>query len=237
MVADVTPHREDSPDVEPAPQARSHRRSRRPRAETALRREAILQAAMVTFGAKGYYNGSLVEVADQVGMTHAGVLHHFGSKDQLLLEVLEYRDRTDVEHLEGRQPPTGLGLFHHLVRTARLNSERPGIVQTYAVLSAESVTENHPGQAWFRDRYIVLRGLVKAALIEVCDAADPPREEDLDAAAAAVLAVMDGLQVQWLLDPDTVDLARSTAFAIDAILTSAVAGRRRTRTLTDAAGD
>ena len=192
---------------------------------------------MVTFGAKGYYNGSLVEVADQVGMTHAGVLHHFGSKDQLLLEVLEYRDRTDVEHLEGRQPPTGLGLFHHLVRTARLNSERPGIVQTYAVLSAESVTENHPGQAWFRDRYIVLRGLVKAALIEVCDAADPPREEDLDAAAAAVLAVMDGLQVQWLLDPDTVDLARSTAFAIDAILTSAVAGRRRTRTLTDAAGD
>ena len=237
MVADVTPHREDSPDVEPAPRAGSHRRSRRPRAETALRREAILQAAMVTFGAKGYYNGSLVEVADQVGMTHAGVLHHFGSKDQLLLEVLEYRDRTDVEHLEGRQPPTGLGLFHHLVRTARLNSERPGIVQTYAVLSAESVTENHPGQAWFRDRYIVLRGLVKAALIEVCDAADPPREEDLDDAAAAVLAVMDGLQVQWLLDPDTVDLARSTAFAIDAILTSAVAGRRRTRTLTDAAGD
>src|SRR5665647_3020630 len=185
MVTDVTPHREDSPDVEPAPRAGSHRRSRRPRAETALRREAILQAAMVTFGAKGYYNGSLVEVADQVGMTHAGVLHRFGSKDQLLLEVLEYRDRTDVEHLEGRQPPTGLGLFHHLVRTARLNSERPGIVQTYAVLSAESVTENHPGQAWFRDRYIVLRGLVKAALIEVCDAADPPREEDLDAAAAA----------------------------------------------------
>src|SRR5665647_584633 len=127
MVTDVTPHREDSPDVEPAPRAGSHRRSRRPRAETALRREAILQAAMVTFGAKGYYNGSLVEVADQVGMTHAGVLHHFGSKDQLLLEVLEYRDRTDVEHLEGRQPPTGLGLFHHLVRTARLNSERPGI--------------------------------------------------------------------------------------------------------------
>src|SRR5665647_3423140 len=111
MVTDVTPHREDSPDVEPAPRAGSHRRSRRPRAETALRREAILQAAMVTFGAKGYYNGSLVEVADQVGMTHAGVLHHFGSKDQLLLEVLEYRDRTDVGPRKGPQPPTGLGLF------------------------------------------------------------------------------------------------------------------------------
>ena len=53
-----------------------------------------------------------------------------GSKDRLLLEVLEYRDRSDVEHLEGRQPPGGLALFHHLVKTARLNTQRPGIVQT-----------------------------------------------------------------------------------------------------------
>src|SRR5665647_1371552 len=85
MVTDVTPHREDSPDVEPAPRAGSHRRSRRPRAETALRREAILQAAMVTFGAKGYYNGSLVEVADQgsVVVTLGAEGHHRGLQDRL----------------------------------------------------------------------------------------------------------------------------------------------------------
>lgn len=207
--------------------AASARKPHRPRAATAQRREAILQAAMVTFGAKGYYNGSLAEVAEQVGMTHAGVLHHFGSKDQLLLEVLEYRDRTDVEHLAGQQVPGGLGLFEHLVKTARLNAERPGIVQTYAVLSAEAVTEDHPGQAWFRQRYAVLRGEVRQALTEVCDPSDPPSEADLDAAAASVLAVMDGLQVQWLLDRDQVDLARHTAFAIEAILAAAVRGRRR----------
>jgi AcrR family transcriptional regulator len=213
--------------VEHQPGAPRKSRAHGPRPATAARREEILRAAMETFGARGYYNGSLAEVAERVGMTHAGVLHHFGSKDRLLLEVLEYRDRSDVEHLEGRQPPGGLALFHHLVKTARLNAQRPGIVQTFAVLSAEAVTEDHPGQDWFRDRYTELRRLVTEALAEVCADDDPPDAADLASAAASVLAVMDGLQIQWLLDPDAVDLAQATAFAIDAILASAIAGKRR----------
>jgi AcrR family transcriptional regulator len=206
---------------------RAPRRAQRPREETARRREDILRAAITTFGNRGYKNGSLAEIADQVGMTHAGVLHHFGSKDLLLLEMLDFRDKTDVEHLEGQHIPGGLELFRHLVTTARLNAERAGIVQTYAVLSAESVTEGHPAKDWFRHRYTQLRSDVAAALREVCDPDDPPVDPDLDAAAAAILAVMDGLQVQWLLDPEAVDLAHASAFAIDAILSAAVAGRSR----------
>lgn len=207
------------------------RRARRPREGTARRREDILRAAMATFGNRGYSKGSLVDIADQVGMTHAGVLHHFGSKDQLLLEVLSYRDKTDVEHLQGQRIPGGLDLFRHLVTTARLNAGRPGIVQTFAVLSSESVTADHPAKAFFRDRYTQLRSEVGEALAEVCADDDQPAPAALDAAAAAVLAVMDGLQVQWLLDPDAVDLAYASAFAIEAILAAAVAGRRRRRLL------
>ena len=207
------------------------RRAQRPREETARRREDILRAAMTTFGSRGYANGSLTEIADQVGMTHAGVLHHFGSKDRLLLEMLEFRDRADVEHLEGKHIPDGLDLFRHLVLTARLNAERPGIVQTYAVLSAESVTDGHPAKDWFRARYAQLRAEVSQALREVCDPDDPPAEPDVTAAAGAILAVMDGLQVQWLLDPDAVDLAHASAFSIEAILAATVAGHDRARLL------
>src|SRR6478752_2545091 len=110
-------------------------RTRRPRKGTAARREEILRAAMRVFGSKGYHQGSLAEVAEQVGITHAGVLHHFGSKDRLLTEVLEFRDRVDVEHLEGQHIPGGLDLFRHLVKTAAINAERPGIVQAYTVLT------------------------------------------------------------------------------------------------------
>lgn len=205
--------------------------ARRPRKDTALRREAILRAATVTFGNRGYTNGSLVEIAEQVGMTHAGVLHHFGSKDRLLLEVLDYRDRTGVAHLQGKRIPGGLDLFRHLVTTARLNSDRPGIVQAFAVLSGESVTEEHPAKDYFRGRYAQLRREVNAALRALCAPDDPPDDAAIDAATAGIIAVMDGLQVQWLLAPGEVDLAYNSAFAIEALLAAAVSGRHRTRWL------
>jgi AcrR family transcriptional regulator len=196
----------------------------KPREETRRKREEILSAAMVVFGNKGYKNGSLAEIAEQVGMTHAGVLHHFGSKDKLLLEVLLYRDRTDVEHLEGHHIPGGLDLFEHLVLTARMNEGRPGIVQAFAVLSSESVTDNHPAKEFFIDRYNTLRGEVQAALVDVCDKDDPPTDDAIDAAACSIIAVMDGLQIQWLLSPDVVKLADASAFAINALLLSAISG-------------
>jgi AcrR family transcriptional regulator len=207
--------------------ARTPVKAARPREETARKRREILRAATEVFGSKGYTKGSLQDIADQVGMTHAGVLHHFGSKDALLLEVLVYRDETDVEHLEGHHIPGGLDLFRHLVRTARINETRPGIIQAFTVLSAESVTDDHPAKEFFRNRYSTLRAEVGEALTEVCDPDDPPDPKDLDHAASSIIAVMDGLQVQWLLEPDVIALAEASAFAIDAILAAAIQGHRR----------
>jgi AcrR family transcriptional regulator len=190
------------------------------RPETLARRREILDAAVEIFGNRGYTGSSLVEIADRVGMTHAGVLHHFGSKDALLLEVLDHRDRTDVAHLEGKHIPDGLDLFRHLVKTALLNAQRAGIVQAFAVLSAESVTDGHPGRAYFEARYRTLRGDIDRAFRVMCRERGIDVPGTVDAAAASILAVMDGLQVQWLLDPGAVDLARSTEFAIEAIVRS-----------------
>ena len=206
---------------------RSVTRAVKPREETARKHREILRAATEVFGNRGFAKGSLAEIAELVGMTHAGVLHHFGSKDALLLEVLVYRDETDVEHLEGHHIPGGLDLFRHLVTTARLNEERPGIIQAFAVLSAESVTDDHPAKEFFRTRYETLRGEVREALVSICDVTDPPESEAIDAAVASIIAVMDGLQIQWLLDPTAVRLAESSAFAIDAILAAAIQGHRR----------
>ncbi|WP_421735955.1 TetR/AcrR family transcriptional regulator [Cellulomonas sp.] len=206
------------------PAAAPKRRARQPRQATTERRAEILRAAANTFGSKGYKNGSLAEVAEQVGITHAGVLHHFGSKEQLLVEVLEYRDKEDVRDLEGQHIPGGLGLFQHLVRTARMNVGRPGIVQGYSVLTGESVTENHPARGWVTDRFRVLRGEITDAVIAVGEG--KVSRETADCAASAIIGVMDGLQVQWLLDED-VDLPTSTQFAIEAILAAALLGDDR----------
>ena len=182
------------------------------------RREDILKAALTTFGSKGYKNGPLTEIAEQVDMTHAGILHHFGSKDQLLLEVLSYRDESDVADLQDQHIPGGSALFRHLIKTAKLNMERPGIVQAYAVLSAESVTDDHPARDFFDNRYSVLRGEVGDAFRVVCAERGVTDLSAIEMGAAAILAVMDGLQVQWLLDPDAVDLGAASEFAIQSIV-------------------
>lgn len=196
------------------------RRAPRARPETLAKRTEILRAATATFGAKGYNRGPLTEIADQVGMTHAGILHHFGSKDQLLVEVLKYRDRTDVEGLQDQRMPDGLDRFRHLVRTAFANESRHGIVQAYAVLSAESVTDGHPGRAYFEERYRTLRQDLRDAFEDVCAERGITVPETVDRAAASILAVMDGLQVQWLLARDDVELAEASAFAIEALVSA-----------------
>ncbi|WP_062518521.1 TetR/AcrR family transcriptional regulator [Demequina gelatinilytica] len=196
------------------------RRASKPRPETLARRREILRAALEIFGSKGYNNGPLVEIAEQVDMTHAGILHHFGSKDRLLVEVLRYRDETDVEGIEGQHIPDGTELFRHLVRTAFANEERPGIVQAYAVLSAESVTDGNPGREYFEQRYTQLRTEVAQAFRVMCEERGIDAPATIDRASASVLAVMDGLQVQWLLDRANVELAETSAFAIEAIVTA-----------------
>ncbi|QNE35236.1 TetR/AcrR family transcriptional regulator [Leifsonia shinshuensis] len=188
------------------------------RPETERKRKEILRAAIETFGTKGSTNGTLGDIAEQVGMTHAGVLHHFGSKNNLLLEVLEFRDWDDVAHLADQHIPGGPALFAHLVGTAQRNALRPGIVQVFTVLSAESVTEDHPATAYFQERYRNLRHEVDAAFRALCAQEGVTDPDTIDKAAASILAVMDGLQLQWLLDPTAVDLAGASEFAIEAIV-------------------
>lgn len=199
------------------------RRRPQSRPETLLRRQEIISAAVEIFGAKGFGGGTLQDIADQVGMTHAGILHHFGSKDQLLLEVLTRRDETDVADLEDRRIPGGVDLFRHLVRTAFANAQRAGIVQAFVVLSAESVTEDNPGRAYFENRYRTLRSDVATAFEDLCRERGVSNPQLVADASASILAVMDGLQVQWLLDPGAVDLGRASRFAIEAVVASVLA--------------
>jgi AcrR family transcriptional regulator len=188
---------------------------RRPRARTAERREEILRAAMTVFGDRGFRNGSLAEIAELAGMTHAGVLHHFGSKDGLLLALLEYRDESGVADLDGGTPQ-GAAFLEHLVSTVARNEGRPGIVQTYAVLSGEAVTDDHPGRGYFRGRYEGLRGMVERAL---ADAAGVPADrDDVRDGAAAIIAAMDGLQVQWLLSDGKVGMTGPVQLVIESVL-------------------
>ncbi len=206
-----------APDSTPsAPPEQAAPRRPKPQARTLERREDVLRAAMSVFGQRGYNKGALVEVAEQAGMTHAGVLHHFGSKEGLLVAMLQYRDGLEAAGVPGRAQTEGPAFLGHLLETVKENTDRPGVVQTYTVLSAESVTAGHPAQSYFRDRLTGLRDKIAGVLAEVTDReADDSEVRD---SASALIALMDGLQVQWLLDPDAVDMPRIVAKVMDELV-------------------
>ncbi|WP_253878039.1 TetR/AcrR family transcriptional regulator [Promicromonospora umidemergens] len=185
-------------------------RVRRPPAE---RRAEILRTAMETFAERGYQSASLAEIADRVGLTQAGVLHYFSSKAGLLTGVLDLRDSTDIEEL-GSERPRGLAFLRHLVETTRRNAGREGIVRLYTVLAAESVTAEHPAQRWFRDRYQGLLALVAEALDDARALGEVAADVDSGTTSRVIVATMDGLQLQWLLEPGSVDMAEATEVAI-----------------------
>ncbi|MDN4476559.1 TetR/AcrR family transcriptional regulator [Demequina sp. SYSU T00192] len=170
-------------------------------------RALILDTALAAFAESGYRGTSVRDIATRCGLTHPALLYHFPTKADLLMAVLRRRD--DAEgRAAGFADLRGAALLDHLVATARLNAGRPGVVELYATLSAEATDPGHPAHAYFVDRYANLRASVARAYAEV--AHDGGLRPGIDPATAArqLVALMDGLQIQWLLDP-SLDMAEA----------------------------
>jgi len=179
-------------------------------------RDRLVRAALRAYAVKGYAGSSLAGIAAAAGLTTAGLLHHFPSKEELLIEVLKERDRADGErfHLRDFQ---GLDVLDALVELVKANSSTPGLVRAFTVLMGESVAEEHPAGQWFRERYPRRRDNLAAALRAGIARGEIRPDTDSVALAAEVIAMMDGLQVQWVLDPERIDMARLFTHYIDTV--------------------
>jgi AcrR family transcriptional regulator len=166
----------------------------------------VVASALRAYAANGYTGSSLAGIAAAAGLTTAGLLHHFPSKEELLVAVLKERDRADGErfHLRGF---VGLDALDALGQLVEANVSTPGLVRAFTVLMGESTAEDHPASQWFRERYPRRCGNLAAALRAGIESGEIRPNTDCDAVATEVIAMMDGLQVQWLLDPGRVDMA------------------------------
>jgi AcrR family transcriptional regulator len=169
------------------------------------RREKILTAANEVFANQGFNGASLSSIAERVGLSEPGLLHHFRSKEELLLEVLKLRHQHDGERVERATAETR-SLPDALLDLCRENATRPGLVRLFTILAAEGVDPDHPAHDWFQERYRELRRKVVAQVTEAQRLGDLPPELDPVVLTPQILAMFDGLQLQWLLDPDDVDM-------------------------------
>jgi AcrR family transcriptional regulator len=174
------------------------------------KREEILTKALDVFAQRGYRRASLREIAESVGLSQAGLLHHFSSKEELFAEVLRKRDEVDVT--DTHPEAAGFDAFGALVGAVRHNAQVPGLVQLYATISAEAADDDHPGHAYFVERYRSFVGQLEEHVRTEQAAGRVDPTLDAQQIARLSIAVADGMQVQWMLD-SSADMAETlTAF-------------------------
>ena len=179
-------------------------------------RERVLQAALRALAANGYRGSSLASIAAGAGLTTAGLLHHFPSKNDLLVSVLTERDRQDGARFHLREVK-GLAALDRLQELVAHNARNPELVRAFTVLLGESVGEGHPARRWAQERYPRRRASLAAALRAGVDSGEIRTGVDAEAVAAQIIAMMDGLQVQWVLNPEHVDMSALFALYLDGV--------------------
>jgi AcrR family transcriptional regulator len=176
---------------------------RGPYLKSAALRTRILDEALRIIGDNGYTGATVQQIADAVGMSKPGVLHHFGSRDALFTAILQRRDEVNADSYS-----MDSFTVEDLIATARHNATVPGLVALYAALTGEATSHSElsTSREFFTDRYQLVVSALTAAvrLAQVNGLVDLDRDPAV--IARLLTAASDGLQTQWLLDP-SIDMA------------------------------
>jgi AcrR family transcriptional regulator len=160
------------------------------------RRQRILAVAERLLARNGWRNTSLAQIAKEAGVTPAGLLHHFESKEQLLNAVLDARDADDDAHADRSGD-----LITELSRVPERFDRAPELVGTFTVLLVENIAPDAPLHdrlhKRYRDAVDIITDIIKRGQ------SDGQFRPDFDAASKAVevLAFINGMETLWLLDP------------------------------------
>lgn len=184
---------------------RAARPVERLRQQRGVRTEAaILEVTLQLLATRGVHGTSLDAVAEAAGVAKSSVLWHFGSKEDLLLRVAEYvfeqvargpvRQILELPTIAERDEATWRFFSETL-------HERPELRRLILYL----IFESGEGRPELRERlqqlYRGIRELYEMGLRGVVADAEQRRR-----LAIISVATFDGLFLQWLLDPDSVDL-------------------------------
>ncbi|GAA3893449.1 TetR/AcrR family transcriptional regulator [Saccharothrix violaceirubra] len=156
------------------------------------RRRDLVDAAIHLFGTQGYAGTGVAAIAKRAGVTPSAVIHHFGSKENLLEAVLDEFDARSAARVAEHAGHGLEGLKKALLSDAEHTARHRGLATLHAVLQAEHLARDSPVRERFRTRNRLLRAAFATIVGE--------------ATAVELVAFLEGALTQWLLDPDTVDL-------------------------------
>jgi AcrR family transcriptional regulator len=170
-------------------------------------RDRILKTAATLFGTRGATQTGLADVAQQLGTTRQAILHHFPSKKKLVSAVLRRYCSDDLVAACTRLPADGgFAALFTLTGTARYVQRHPTAASLPLALLGENFSPDDDENAFFRSTYDQARTAVTALLDGSVAKGEIGPDVDTGSVAVAVVSVLKGTQLQWVIAPDSIDL-------------------------------
>lgn len=197
--------------------------TRGPYAKSAQRSADILDAATNVFATHGYHGGSLRDIARQLDVSLTSIVHHFGTKYDLLEAVLERSDHTTAgsEDFDFDAACADRGVVSATMERVRSSVDRPELLRLFAILAAESSAPTHPAHDWFVARYTRKASELGALLAFDQSVGRIRADRDPQLLARLLIATWDGVQLQWLIDPSA-SMERSMQLFFESTLPEAI---------------
>jgi len=190
------------------------------RADTGSK-DRLRRAALHCIAQQGYAATSSRDIAREAGANVASINYHFGSKEALVTEALgecfgmwNQRVENAFVAAAGLAPRDQLAAILHAAidSFAELRSSVHACVETYApALRSDEL----------RERMAAGYATVRESAVELATRAmhdgGMPVPDNLAAITSVLMAVCDGLMLQWIADPDAPPAAAETLDALGAI--------------------
>jgi AcrR family transcriptional regulator len=198
-------------------------KSKRTREEPAVRRSQILDEALGLIAERGFNGFTIQQLSSRCGMSNAGLLHYFASKDELLSAVLGEIERREaaeltplVEAIEAKIALGSLPIADVLMFFRQMAGrlvKRPNQTRFLLVIQAEAIDPGHPANAYFRSSEAIALGLFERVLATHVD--------DLQLVARCLHAALTGLAQQWLRSGEAFDLLETWDRAMEIMVPKA----------------
>lgn len=184
------------------------------------RREEILAKATAIVADKGFHGFSIQEVATACGLTKAGLLHYAGSKENLLISVLQNRDATNslavqelLEH-RGITAETDMSDRNKVMEVfsaiVEYNARQPEMVRLYVMLRCEAIWPEHPAHAFFQQRDEASLTMFRRLLGGF--------EDRSPGIGLSAFVLMTGLETRWLQTGERMNLLAEWQRSFDLLL-------------------
>lgn len=164
------------------------------------RRRQIAEASVELVARYGSYGVTMQHVADAVGLTLPGLLHHVRNRDELLTMLVELQfDRDPTDAPAGIWDDGDATLPAVLRRIVDRNSARPELTALYLLLAVEARDPGHPAHTYYVERHA---RIVDAFVGRPWSLPERYRDRDrLVDLVRASLSALDGVQLQAQTDP------------------------------------